>query len=242
MSELVSLNVNGMKCGGCESTLQEKLRAVDGVISAIASHQNNTVEIEYDGTVRDGSGRIIQFKYGEDGKDVSGLHMDKDISAGEAIGIVTAQSFGESSTQMVLNVFHHAGVAQMQITLGLPRLIEILDARKLPSTPITEIYLTSENNNEKDSRVIAEKIKEVKLKEILSEINIDFGSKKIEIGLDRKSLGSVHMGANKVAEKLIDKGFKVKGKDSRISMNVSDLDFKAIYKLKEKLRLKMVVR
>ena len=40
-----------MKCGGCESGLQDKLLAVDGVISATASHQNNTVDIEYDETV-----------------------------------------------------------------------------------------------------------------------------------------------------------------------------------------------
>ena len=45
---------------------------------------------------------------------------------GEAAGVITAQSFGEASTQMVLNVFHFAGVSQMQITQGLPRLIEIV--------------------------------------------------------------------------------------------------------------------
>jgi DNA-directed RNA polymerase subunit A' len=195
------------------------------------------LKIEYDGTLRDASENIVQFMYGGDGKDVAKLHLKDDkISPGEAAGVVTAQSFGEASTQMVLNVFHHAGVAQMQITLGLPRLIEILDARKSPSTPLMEIYLTKENNNEKDSRVIAEKIKEVKLKEILSEINIDFGNKKIEIGLDRKSLGSIHIGANKVAEKLKDKGFNVKGNDLKITISVPDLDFKEIYKLKEKLK------
>ena len=72
------------------------------------------IRVEYDSTVRDGSGNIMQFKYGEDGKDVSGLHKNKDISSGEAIGIVTAQSFGEPSTQMALNVFHFAGVSEMQ--------------------------------------------------------------------------------------------------------------------------------
>jgi DNA-directed RNA polymerase subunit A" len=42
----------------------------------------------------------------------------------------------------------------MQITQGLPRLIEIFDARKNPSTPLMEIYLESEFNNEKDSKII----------------------------------------------------------------------------------------
>ena len=63
------------------------------------------------------------------------------ISPGEAIGIVTAESIGEPGTQMTLNVFHFAGVAEVAVTLGLPRLIELLDARKEPSTPRIEVYL-----------------------------------------------------------------------------------------------------
>src|SRR3990167_6088723 len=147
------------------------------------------LKVEYDGTVRDASENIIQFVYGDDGKDVARIHLkDDSVPSGEAIGVITAQSFGEASTQMVLSVFHHAGVAQMQITLGLPRLIEILDARKQPSTPLMEVYLEKDNNNEKDARIIAEKIKEVRLKEITSEIRIDFSSKKVEITLDSRAL------------------------------------------------------
>ncbi len=195
------------------------------------------LKIEYDGTVRDASENIIQFIYGEDGKDVARIHLKDDkISSGEAIGVITAQSFGEASTQMVLSVFHHAGVAQMQITLGLPRLIEILDARKQPSTPLMEVYLKKENNNEKDARIIAEKIKEVRLRDILSEIKIDFASKKIEIALDAKALKNVHVGAQRIAERLEEKGFKVKSNDLRLSLNASEFDFRALYKLKEKLK------
>ena len=195
------------------------------------------LKVEYDHTVRDASENIVQFKYGDDNKDVSKLHLQKnEISPGEAVGVITAQSFGEASTQMVLNVFHHSGVAQMQITLGLPRLIEILDARKQPSTPMMEIYLDKENNNEKDSKVIAEKIKEIKLKEILSEIKIDFSSKKLEIYLDNKSLKNAHMGIQKVVDRLVEKGFKAKLNEPKIILNVPDLDYKAIYKLKEKLK------
>lgn len=195
------------------------------------------LKVEYDGTVRDASENIIQFVYGDDGKDVARIHLKDDrVPPGEAIGVITAQSFGEASTQMVLNVFHHAGVAQMQITLGLPRLIEILDARKQPSTPLMEVYLDKEHNNEKDARVVAEKIKEVRLREIISEIKIDFANKKLEIVLDAKALKNVHVGAQRIAERLEEKGFNVKGNDLRISLNASELDFKAIYKLKEKLK------
>lgn len=195
------------------------------------------LKAEYDLTVRDASENIVQFIYGGDGKDVAKLHMKEDkVAPGEAVGVVTAQSFGEASTQMVLNVFHHAGVAQMQITLGLPRLIEILDARKSPSTPIMEVYLDSSNNNEKDARIIAEKIKEIKLKEVASEIGIDFTNKKIAIELDTKALKGAHIGPQKVADKLNDKKFKVNLNGNTITINLSNLEFKEIYKLKEKLK------
>ena len=195
------------------------------------------LKVEYDETVRDASENIVQFKFGDDGKDVSKIHLKDDkISPGEAAGVVTAQSFGEASTQMVLNVFHHAGVAQMQITLGLPRLIEILDARKQPSTPLMELYLDKEHNNEKDARTLAEKIKEVKLKEIISEIKIDFGNKKIEVGLDNKAMKNVHAGPQKIGERLEEKGFKVKSSETKLTISAEDRDFKAIYKLKEKLK------
>ena len=47
MSESVSLNVTGMKCGGCESAVTNKLLVVEGVVSVQASHQDNRVDIEY---------------------------------------------------------------------------------------------------------------------------------------------------------------------------------------------------
>jgi len=197
------------------------------------------LKAEYDGTVRDASENVIQFMYGEDGLDVARLHLKNNkITPGEAVGVITAQSFGEASTQMVLSVFHYAGVAQMQITQGLPRLIEILDARKLPATPSMEIYLDREHNNEKDSKIIAEKIKEVKLKEIVSEIKIDFGSKKIEITLDSKGLKSVHAGIDKIVERLNEKKFKAKAlSELKIGLKTEeDADFKVLYKLKKKVK------
>lgn len=194
------------------------------------------LKLEYDGTVRDASGGIIQFAYGGDGMDISNLHLNKKVPAGEAVGVITAQSFGEASTQMVLDVFHSAGVAEMQVTQGLPRIIEIFDARKEPSTPLMELYLDKENNNEKSAKVIAEKIKEVKLEEIASEIKLDFSGKKIEIELDAQSLRGVHVGAQRIADRLNEKGFSVKGKELKITFSTPDLDFKGMYKIKEKIK------
>ena len=191
---------------------------------------------EYDGTVRDGSGNVIEFLYGDDGKDPTKLHLNEQMTPGEAVGIVTAQSFGEPSTQMALNVFHFAGVQEMQITLGLPRLIEIFDARKKPSSPKMEIYLDKDHNNEKDAKTIAEKVKEFSLKEIASEISINFSDKKIEIKLNPTALKQIHFSAKTVAEVLKEKGFNVKERENAVVLHASELNFKELYKLKEKLK------
>lgn len=63
------------------------------------------------------------------------------IESRDAVGVVAAQSIGEPGTQMTMRTFHYAGVAEINVTLGLPRLIEIVDARKNPSTPMMTVYL-----------------------------------------------------------------------------------------------------
>ncbi|RLF04433.1 MAG: DNA-directed RNA polymerase subunit A'', partial [Thermoprotei archaeon] len=63
------------------------------------------------------------------------------VEPGEAVGTVGAQSIGEPGTQMTLRTFHFAGVRELNVTLGLPRLIEILDAKRTPSTPLMRIEL-----------------------------------------------------------------------------------------------------
>jgi len=197
------------------------------------------IRVEYDKTVRDGSEKIIQFKYGEDGRDVSGLHKDEEISPGEAIGIITAQSFGEPSTQMALNVFHFAGVSEMQVTSGLPRLIEIFDARRTPSTPEMEIYLDKEHNNEKDAKLIAEKIQEIKLSDISKEIKINFSDKKIEAVIDLNAVKRVHSSVDSIARKLNENkklGSNCKAHGNSLIFTEKERSFKEIYKLKEKIK------
>lgn len=190
----------------------------------------------YDGTVRDASNNVVQFIYGIDGLDIAEKHKNKKVAAGEAIGVIAAQSFGEASTQMVLNTFHSAGVAEMQVTTGLPRIIEIFDARKVPKTPVMEIYLDKDYNNEKDARVIAEKIKEVKLKEIVSDISIDFGEKKIKIGIDPKLLKIAHLSLEKAVDVLKENGYDVRKLSDGVSLDMAKENFKMIYKTKEKIK------
>jgi len=93
------------------------------------------------------------------------------IDANESAGIVSAQSIGEPGTQMTMRTFHYAGVAEMNVTLGLPRLIEIVDARRVPSTPIMEIHLKASGDLEK-MRKIAQEI-EVTTVDDIAEIETD---------------------------------------------------------------------
>lgn len=72
----------------------------------------------------------------------------------EAVGVVCAQSIGEPGTQMTMRTFHFAGVAE-HVPTGLPRLIEIVDAKKEPKKAIIDIYLKSSFSK---SRPEAEKI------------------------------------------------------------------------------------
>jgi DNA-directed RNA polymerase subunit A' len=196
--------------------------------------------MEYDGTVRDASNCVVQFVYGGDGYDVAGAHKKQKVAPGEAIGLITAQSFGESSTQMVLNVLHSAGVAEMQVTQGLPRLVEILDARKEPSTPTMEIYLDKDHNNADKAKVVAEKIKEVKLKEVLSEIDVDFGEKKLKLTLDEKLLKRAHLSLDEVANVLGDEGYKIRKSGSGLTIDFGEANFKEIYRVKEKVKEKII--
>lgn len=63
------------------------------------------------------------------------------IEPGTAVGAVGAQSIGEPGTQMTLKTFHFAGVASMNVTLGVPRIKEIINASKSISTPIIDAAL-----------------------------------------------------------------------------------------------------
>jgi DNA-directed RNA polymerase subunit A" len=94
------------------------------------------------------------------------------VDPNESAGIVSAQSIGEPGTQMTMRTFHYAGVAEMNVTLGLPRLIEIVDARRVPSTPIMEIHLKKGVSEPAKVRKIATEI-EMTVVEDIADIETD---------------------------------------------------------------------
>lgn len=67
--------------------------------------------------------------------------MQAQAYPGEMIGTVAAQSIGEPTTQMTLNTFHFAGVSAKNVTLGVPRLTEIINIAKNIKTPSLEVHL-----------------------------------------------------------------------------------------------------
>ncbi len=172
------------------------------------------------------------------------LHQYKEalIAPGEPIGIITAESFGEPGTQMTLNVFHFAGVAEVSVTQGLPRLIEILDARKEISTPSMEIFLKAPYNKEvKDVKRVAALIKETQLQEIASEFSINLNKLQIIIELNKNKTQELHITPDNVVTALTEhlKNAKVKKtEDNKIIVSIEGIENELleIYKLKEKLK------
>ncbi|MEM3955555.1 MAG: DNA-directed RNA polymerase subunit A' [Candidatus Bathyarchaeia archaeon] len=220
------------------------------------------LRVEYDGTVRNPLGEIIQFVYGEDGVDPSksdhgkavnisrlieqvrlmveagepapreyieeqvnkikgeltplltrelmeGLltsNLSKEgvdlavnlavkrykkalVEPGEAVGIVAAQSIGEPGTQMTLRTFHYAGVREQNVTLGLPRLIEIVDARREPSTPVMTIYLDEEHKRSREKAMeVAQNILHTTIGDISDETYIDPETGSIIVKLNKRSM------------------------------------------------------
>lgn len=129
-------------------------------------------------------------------------YLNSSIEAGEAAGVVSAQSIGEPGTQMTMRTFHYAGVAEINVTLGLPRLIEIVDARKNPSTPMMTIFLEKEYAFDRDkARELAWKIEATSIT-VLGSMSTDITEMKIIIELNKKSLSQRNMTSKEIAGKI----------------------------------------
>jgi DNA-directed RNA polymerase subunit A" len=163
------------------------------------------------------------------------------VAPGECVGVVSAESIGEPGTQMTLNTFHFAGVAEMNITMGLPRIIEILDGRKQITTPMMEIHLKKPYSQGKDLKKIALSVKETKLKDVATEFSINLTDMKIEIKLSEQKLQDIGMteaGLLK-ALKTESKGTQIDVKEKGIlsvKLKGKDSGFNEIYRIKEKLK------
>jgi len=111
------------------------------------------------------------------------------VDPGEAIGVVAAQSIGEPGTQMTLRTFHFAGIRELNVTLGLPRLIEIVDAKKVLSTPMMTIYLIDDYKHDREKALeVARKIEYTKLVAVTKTVSTNIAETSIDIEFDQGML------------------------------------------------------
>jgi DNA-directed RNA polymerase subunit A" len=162
------------------------------------------------------------------------------VEPGEAVGTVAAQSIGEPGTQMTLRTFHYAGVAELSVTQGLPRLIEIVDARNNPSTPTMKIHLREDLSGDRNvARSIARNIEMVLVESVASNVSIDLLRQAIDIRFDPELMEDKDLTVAAVAEAIQE---KIKGKgevepgDNTIFVYPANESLAELQKLSEKIR------
>jgi DNA-directed RNA polymerase subunit A' len=158
------------------------------------------------------------------------------VEPGEAVGIIAAQSIGEPGTQMTLRTFHYAGVSEMNVTLGLPRLIEIVDARKAPSTPIMMIFLDKEHRKSREkANIIAQKILYTNLEDITSIHEIDMISNSLTIKLDLEMMKNRGISLQDLSSVLLFKDADIKIKDDEIEITANEIDNIDLFKFERQV-------
>lgn len=159
------------------------------------------------------------------------------IDATEACGIVGAQSIGEPGTQMTMRTFHYAGVAEINVTLGLPRLIEIVDARRVPSTPLMTVYLEEDYARSPELvQRVANRIETTFLRDV-ADLEADLGNMTITIKpvkkpMDRKDLSLDDL--KKSLEKV--RRVKLETKQGNIVLSLEEPSYKRLDQLTNTLR------
>ncbi|MDC7950618.1 DNA-directed RNA polymerase subunit A'' [Methanomassiliicoccaceae archaeon COG_1] len=131
-----------------------------------------------------------------------GMYSSHLMDQNESAGVMAAHSIGEPGTQMNLRTFHFAGIANINVTQGLPRLIEIVDARREPSTPSMNIPLKGlATEDDKMARYVATSIEVTTLIDI-AKIETDITNMRLIIKPDAKKLDDRGITVGDVVERL----------------------------------------
>jgi len=159
------------------------------------------------------------------------------IDRSEACGIVSAQSIGEPGTQMTMRTFHYAGVAEINVTLGLPRLIEIVDARSIPSTPMMNIYLRDEYRLNSDlAKEVANKIEIAKLNTI-ADIETDLTNLVTYVKPNKKTMKNKNITIEELSENIKKiKGINATTEKELIKITLDEPSFKKLLDVTETLK------
>ncbi len=159
------------------------------------------------------------------------------VDVTEACGIVGAQSIGEPGTQMTMRTFHFAGVAEINVTLGLPRLIEIVDARRQPSTPTMTLFLDGDKKNDrKQATAIANRIETTTLGQI-ADVQSDLGTLEITIVPNQKALDEKEITFEEI-EDAVGRVRKIQSESDgkKVQVTLAEPNFKTLQKAVEDLR------
>ncbi len=165
-------------------------------------------------------------------------HYNKNlIDPSEACGIVGAQSIGEPGTQMTMRTFHYAGVAEINVTLGLPRLIEIVDARSIPSTPMMNIYLRDEYQINSDlAKQVANQIEITKLNSI-ADIETDLTNLTIKIKTNKSTMDNKNISIDEIADSVKKiRGIDAKIEKDSIKVSLDEPSYKKLLDINETLK------
>lgn len=108
-------------------------------------------------------------------------YMQSTVDPGEAVGIIASESIGEPSTQMTLNTFHFAGHGAANVTLGIPRMREIImTASAKIKTPQMTLPI-KDDINDAQADIFCKNIAKIKLSEIVDKVTVteSVGSNKV---------------------------------------------------------------
>ncbi|MBN2331123.1 MAG: DNA-directed RNA polymerase subunit A'' [Candidatus Aenigmarchaeota archaeon] len=150
-------------------------------------------------------------------------------------GTETFTTFEGVITHNTMRTYHFAGTAGIQVTLGLPRIIEIFDARKELKTPTMTIYLTPEHQSPDKAKKVAENIKQVKLRDLTLYDVIDLTNLEIICKLDTRMLKELELNPESIKKKIKLKKVKVDVKGDELRAASTNFDIKNLHKLKYRL-------
>ena len=187
--------------------------------------------------------RVVKTKLSKEKLDailaaVEQKYEEAQVEPREAVGIVAAQSIGEPGTQMTMRTFHYAGVGAIYITLGLPRIIEIVDARKKLSTPTMKVKLVSEFASERNkAEKIAMEIEETHIRDI-AKVKADIDDMSVWIMLNVTELKRRYIMSEEVEHTIKDIGtallVDVVG-DGKLRIHVKDKSYHDLLRLEAKV-------
>jgi DNA-directed RNA polymerase subunit A" len=171
-------------------------------------------------------------------------YLDTRVDPLDPVGTVSAQSIGEPGTQMTMNTFHYAGVAEIDVTQGLPRLIELVDARKTPDTPMMTVYLDEEYATDRErAHEVVWSIESTKILS-LGDVSTNVADMLVQIDLNDETLlerwptvGDVGEIAAEIAETIEDAlGVQTRRSGTLVEFGPSEPSYRELLQLVEELR------